>query len=472
MIYRFRPAPKTPDGNVSRFQDPRRADLNLMARHIFAAGMRQSDPAAIVQRSVRREGDCLAILSAGGRRLVWPLSGHGRVWLLAAGKAAAGMADALYSMLGPQVTGGLVVTPEGSVAPACPLPHMQAGHPKPDVRGMMASRVWSGMLRQATRTDLVLVLLSGGASALLPAPVPGVSIAEKALLIDTLLTRGASIHELNTVRKHLSMLKGGRMVPLADPAQMLTLVLSDVSDDDLSVVASGPTVPDPTSFVDALAVLTRHELVPQEAPAAWHYLQRGADGLEEETPKPGDPMFRPTQTVTLADNRWLLNACASKAREMGLNTLVLDSSLCGEARLVGQSLAERVLDIRRNGMPIAAPACLIGGGETTVRVIGNGLGGRNQELALAASIAIAGCEGVALLSAASDGVDGPTSAAGAIAFGDTLARARLADHSPHDCLNRNDSNSIFDALGDLVVTGPTGTNLLDVQIGLVLPRQS
>lgn len=471
MIYRFRPASKTPGSRVAQFTDPRRQELDLMARQILAAGLRHSDPSVVVQRSIRKEGDALAIQSTGGRRLTWPLAAHHRVWLLAAGKAAAGMADALYPMLGNRVAGGVVVTPSGSPAPTCPLPHMSAGHPAPDARGLMAARVWAGFLRHAERNDLVLVLLSGGASSLLPAPVPGVSLEEKAELTRTLLARGASIHELNTVRKHLSQLKGGRMVPLADPAQMLTLVLSDVADDDLSIVASGPTVPDPSTFAEALAILNRYEIAPDAAPGIVTYLQRGADGLEEETPKPGDPIFRPTQTVTLADNRWLLTACAQEARKLGLNTLVLDSSLCGEARVVGQTLAEKILDIRRNEMPVGAPACLIGGGETTVRVLGAGKGGRNQELALAASVALAGCEGVALLSAASDGVDGPTSAAGAIAFGDTFSRARRAEFSPNDCLNRNDSNPLFDALGDLVLTGPTGTNLLDVQIGLVLPPQ-
>ena len=310
--------------------------------------------------------------------------------------------------------------------------------------------------------DLIVCLISGGASALLPFPAPPVTLAEKQAVTRLLLHCGANIHEINCVRKHISRIKGGQLARLAYPATLVTLILSDVIGDDLDVIGSGPTAPDPTTFADARAILEKYRIW-SKLPSVRQILSSAT----AETPKPGDKTFRKTQNVIVGSNALAVDAAAHEARRLGFHTLVLSTFLEGEAREVARVHASIAKEIRTSGRPVKPPACVISGGETTVTVRGRGRGGRNQEFALAAALAIAGLRDTVILSAGTDGSDGPTVAAGAIADGTTIARAEALGHSAAAFLANNDSYSFFDALGDLVKTGPTGTNVADMQVILV-----
>jgi hydroxypyruvate reductase len=321
--------------------------------------------------------------------------------------------------------------------------------------------------QQAGADDLVLCLLSGGGSALLPAPSPGITLAEKQQVTGLLLECGASIDEINAIRKHLSRLKGGQLARLVWPATLITLMLSDVVGDRLDVIASGPTVPDPTTYHDCLEIISRYDLLPRLPVSVRGHLQRGQAGELAETPKATDPAFVGSQTVLIGSNRMALQAACAEAQARGYKTLLLSSSLQGETRHIARMHAAIGREIQQSGAPLAPPACVITGGETTVTLRGDGLGGRNQEFALAAALDIAGLESVVVLSAGTDGTDGPTPAAGALADGSTVARAQALGLAPQICLRRNDSYHFFHALDDLFITGPTGTNVMDMHILLV-----
>jgi len=325
------------------------------------------------------------------------------------------------------------------------------------------------MVRLAEMADertLLLVLVSGGGSALLPLPAPGLTLAHKLETTRTLLSAGATIHEVNRVRKHLSAVKGGRLARAAAPAMVVGLLLSDVIGDAPETIASGPTAPDPSTFDHALGVLERHRLLGRVPPEVVGHLREGAAGGLAETPGPDDPLFARVNNLVIANSRACLEACVRRARELGFNSRVLTAGLEGEARDAGSRQARLLMRAARTGSHGPRPLCLVSGGETTVTLRGPGRGGRNQEFALAAARELAGSEGLALLSAGTDGTDGPTDAAGAMAFGDTLARAAGLGLDAAAHLKRNDSYPFFNGLGDLVVTGPTGTNVMDVQIML------
>jgi hydroxypyruvate reductase len=298
-------------------------------------------------------------------------------------------------------------------------------------------------------------------------PVEGVTLADKQRVTQNLLACGATIREVNTVRKHLSQLKGGQLARLARPAQMAALILSDVIGDPLDVIASGPTAPDTTSFADALNVLRKYA-IEQTTPAnVVNHLRAGAAGKVPETPKPGDPLFDGVQNLLVANNSLSVEACAREAEESGYRPLVLSTGAAGEARDVAREHVALARKILAEGKPVRAPACVISGGETTVTLRGKGLGGRNQEFALAAAIAADGLEGFSLLAAGTDGTDGPTDAAGAFADATTVSRARALGLNAEDCLARNDSYHFFEPLGDLLRTGPTGTNVMDLYLMLL-----
>ena len=305
------------------------------------------------------------------------------------------------------------------------------------------------MLRALNANDLLLCAISGGASALLPAPLQGLTLEDKQTMTDLLLRAGANITELNTVRKHLSRLKGGQLAALAYPATVWSLILSDVIGDDLEVIGSGLTVPDSTTVEDAIGVLKRFGV-----PVPNHL---------SETPKPRDPVFKHITNVVVASNRIALSAASNEAKKLGYRPLILSSSIQGEAREVARVHAQILREMRSSGNPVKAPACVLSGGENTVSVRGGGKGGRNQEFVLAGAADIAGLRNVLMLSAGTDGTDGPTDAAGAVATGTTLSRKADA----YRYLTQNDSYSYFDALGDLIKTGPTGTNVMDVHLLLI-----
>jgi len=425
------------------------------------ASLAAVEPGEAVQRAVRRVGD---ILFVGQRR--YNLEGFDRVWVVGGGKAAAPMAAALWRLLGDYIAGGVVNVKYGHLLPpeqSCgPVIVVEAGHPTPDEAGEGGATRIVETISDLTPHDLVLVVISGGGSALMPLPVEGVSLADKQAMTRALLRCGATIVEMNAVRKHLSALKGGQMARLAHPATVVSLVLSDVVGNPLDVIASGPTVPDTTTFADARHVLEKYDLLDKAPPPVVTRFEAGLAGEVPDTPKPGDPVFERVQTEIIGSNELAAQAAVAKAHELGLNSLLLSTFIEGEAREVAKVFAGIGKGMARHGWPLSSPACLVAGGETTVTIRGEGKGGRNQELALAAALAIEGWGDLCVVGLATDGTDGPTDAAGAVAWGDTVARARALGLDAEAYLANNDSYHFWGALGDLIVTGPTKTNVNDL----------
>ncbi len=394
-----------------------------------------------------------------------PLEDFDRIFIIAVGKAAVDMAAAIEAIIGTRLIGGIAVTKHGHTTRRLRrVQVIETGHPIPDSSGARASRQVEELLRDLNARDLLLVAISGGASALLPSPAAPITLAAKQKTTDLLLRRGATISELNAVRKHLSTLKGGRMAALAYPATVVSLLLSDVIGDPLDVIGSGPTAPDPSTFGDALNVLNKFDLLEKVPITVRTRLEEGARGQIPETPKAGDSLFNNVHHVIVGSNRLALQAAARHAKRLGYRSLVLSTGMQGETRQVALVHAQILREIRASRNPIPPPACILSGGETTVTVQGTGQGGRNQEFALAAALAIAELPNVLVLSAGTDGTDGPTDAAGAIATGETVERGRRLGFDPVLHLAANNSYPFFDALGDLIQTGPTGTNVMDVHL--------
>ena len=429
---------------------------------IFRAALKAADPVLAVRRFLRREGH---LLIAGAKR--YPLRRFERIFVLGAGKASASMAGAVETILGARITGGLIVTKYDHGLALKRVQLVESAHPVPDEAGVKGARRLGEIADQAGAQDLVIMLMSGGASALTPYPVPPITLAEKQETTKLLLACGANIHEINTVRKHLSGIKGGQLARRAAPATLITLMLSDVIGDPMDVIGSGPTVSDPSTFAAAVAILGNYELTRRVPTSVLARLQQGGAGQVEETPKPGDRAFRRAQNLIVGSNRLAVDAAAAKARQLGYRPLVLSTFVEGETREIARMHAAIANEVLASSRPVRPPACLISGGETTVTIRGKGLGGRNQEFVLAAAIDLAGVKGVTVLSAGTDGTDGPTDAAGAIGDGATAERANARQLSPNAILAENDSYHFFDALGDLIRTGPTRTNVNDVRLLLV-----
>jgi len=394
---------------------------------------------------------------------------RGRVLVVGAGKASGAMAAAVEAAWGDRVTDGLVAVKDGYLAPTRRVRLVEAGHPVPDERGARAAREIRALVESAVADDLVLVLVSGGGSALTPAPAPPITLADKQAMTRLLLAAGATISQLNAVRKHCSLLKGGQLARAAAPARVEALLLSDVVGDPLDVIASGPTTPDASTFGEALDILDGFALRDRAPRAIVERLEQGARGQIPETPKPGDPLFARVRNTIIGNNALVVDAAASRARALGLDPHVLTRALEGEAREAAVRFVELARLIRAGRGPVRAPACVIAGGETTVTVRGRGTGGRCQEFALAAALAMEGLQDAVILAAGTDGGDGPTDAAGAVSDGTSAARARAQGLDPAARLADNDSNPVFARLGDLVVTGPTNTNLLDLYLLVVSP---
>ncbi len=434
-----------------------RARLRTAARSVLREALLAADPHRLVRRQLRLRAGALE--AAGVRHRL----DRGRVVVVAVGKAAVPMARAAEEVLGDRLAEGVAVSTasEGRLARVRLL---TASHPVPDARGIAAAAEVESLARGLGRDDLLLVLLSGGASALLPAPAEGVTLEDKARTTALLLRAGATIHEMNAVRKHLSRLKGGGLARAAAPARVLTLVLSDVVGDDLSTIASGPTAPDPSTFADALGALRRRGVLDDVPGAVRARLEAGAAGGVPETAKPGEPAFRRVATRIVGSNRLSVEAAARESRRLGLRPLVLTTRLEGEAREAARVLVAVLRECVESGRPAAPPVCLLAGGETTVTVRGDGRGGRNQELAVAAAPALDGFPVPAVVaSLATDGVDGASDAAGGIADDTSVARAAALGLAPADAfLAASDTRNYLGPLGDLIVTGPTGTNVVDV----------
>jgi hydroxypyruvate reductase len=377
------------------------------------------------------------------------------------------MAAALEEILGSRISEGLVSVKDGHAVRLRHTEVVEAGHPLPDARGRHAAERILRIAQGARAGDLVLCVISGGGSALLPAPAGNLTLEDKVAVTDALLRSGAPIQEVNAVRKHLSQMKGGRLARAAYPAELAVLVLSDVIGNPLDAIASGPAAPDPTTFADALGILDRYGLAATIPASALDHLRRGAAGEIPETPKPGDPVFRRVHTVIIGSNEYAVRAAGATARRERYRTLMLTASLDGEAREAGRLLASVAAGVQDAALPVPPPACIVAGGETTVTVLGRGTGGRCQEFALSAALSIGGRRGVLIAGFGTDGTDGPTNAAGALATGGTLARAAAAGLDPRGALADNDAYPFFHHLGDLIVTGPTRTNVNDLYVVLV-----
>ncbi|ACL02649.1 Hydroxypyruvate reductase [Desulfatibacillum aliphaticivorans] len=436
--------------------------LREHAMEIFRAGLAAADPEQAVLKALHLSQS--GVLSVGDRKI--SLAGYDRVFVVGAGKAACPMARALEKTL-PHITEGQIVTKYGHVMPLDFVKIVEGGHPVPDANGMLGARAIIGLLEGLTERDLVFCVISGGGSALLPLPAKGLTLAQKQEATSALLACGAPIQEMNAIRKHLSAVKGGQLVRIAHPATMISLVLSDVIGDDLDIIASGPTTPDPDTFQRCLEIIDRHQMCLNFPAEVMGHLERGAAGDLPETPKPGDPMFNHAHTLIVGSSRQSLLQARDKAKGLGYNTMILSSLIDGEAQDVAKVHVGIAKEILATGNPLQRPACVLSGGETTVTIKGKGKGGRNMEFALAAAIAIQGVEGALLFSAGTDGTDGPTDAAGAYCDGGTCSRAEAMGLDPHDYLLRNDSYNFFKKTEELVITGPTMTNVMDLRLILI-----
>jgi hydroxypyruvate reductase len=416
-------------------------------RELFRVAIEAADPARAVPRY-----------------LPPPPTGHGRMIVVGAGKAAAAMARAVETHTHGKVE-GIVVTRYGHAVPCQRITVVEAAHPVPDAAGLEAARRILEAVQGLSADDLVLCLMSGGASALLTLPGPGVELTDLRALTQALLKSGATIHEMNCVRKHLSAITGGRLAATAHPARLVTLAISDVPGDDPSVIGSGPTVPDPTTLADARRILADRRIIPPPA------IMARLDNPEAETPKPGDARLARAEYRLIASPKASLEAAAELAREHGVAALSLGDAIEGEAREVANRHAHFVREVRAGLAPVRPPCVILSGGETTVTVRGTGRGGRNAEYLLALTVALDGERGVYALAGDTDGIDGTENNAGALSAPDSLPRAKALGHDARAMLDDNNGYGFFDALGDLVVTGPTLTNVNDFRAILILPEE-
>ena len=437
--------------------------LRRDAARIYGAALTAADPFGAVSRALELSGSRLTV---GGETI--DLDQYRKIVAVGAGKAGAPMSQALEEVLGDRLTAGLVVVKDGHSEPTRTIEIAEASHPVPDERGAAAAGRIAGLLQEHAAPDtLFFCLLSGGGSALMVSPAPGVSLADKQETTRLLLSCGAAIGEINAVRKHLSRVKGGQLARLASPGRMVTLIVSDVVGDYLDVIASGPTVADTSTWADCRELLTRYRIWDQVPPAVRQRVEKGLAGEIPDTPKAGDPELAGVINRIVAGNFQALSAAAGQARELGYASLILSSTLEGDTAEAARMHAALAREIRASGNPLPAPCCLISGGETTVKLgDSTGKGGRNQEFALAAALDMAGLEEVLVLSLGTDGTDGPTDAAGAQADGRTLERASRAGLEAAAYLANHDAYHFFQELGDLIITGPTRTNVMDIRLVL------
>jgi len=441
--------------------------IRTEAKAIFRESLRPVNPYGAVKNFVRVENDQLILGEDGENQNTIDLKQFDHISLVGGGKATAPMAKAMEALLGDRIDKGLINVKYGFTEKLRVTRTVEASHPLPDENGVKGTEAIMDFLAKAGDKDLIVSLISGGGSALLCQPAQGISLREKQAVTGMLLDCGASIDEINAVRKHISAAKGGQMARAAFPATVVNLMLSDVVGDKMDVIASGPFVPDTSTFEDALGILRKYDL--KGVPGSIvRRLEDGAKGRIPDTPKEGDSVFLNVSNIIVGSNILALEAAEKKARELGYDTLILSSLIEGETRDVARVHCAIVREICRSGRPIGKPACIISGGETTVTMRGNGLGGRNQEFCLTSAVEIAGLpEKIVVLSGGTDGNDGPTDAAGAVVDPYTVERGRKAGLSAVDFLNNNDAYLFFEKTEDLLMTGPTNTNVMDVRLLLI-----
>ncbi len=436
-------------------------NYRTIAEEIFLAGVESVLPSRFISREMSLNDNCLKI-----GQLSFSLEAIENIYVIGAGKASAKMGAEVEKILGNLITEGHIVVKYGY---SCKLKYIdvsEAGHPIPDTNGFNATREILKIAEEANWNDLVICLLSGGGSALL-FDVPDECTPQDLIkLNDLLVNSGASISEINAVRKHLSAVKGGNLARAVYPATLVNLILSDVPGDSLDVIASGPTVPDPTTFSQALTVLTTFGLTESVPGGILRYLQEGADGDRPETPKPGDPVFDKTFNILIGSNRIALESARQKALEFNINAVIIDDQLQGDIITVSEYIVETALRFKSDINEVK-PVCLLFGGETTVKMTGKGAGGRNQHLALLSAILLQNNPGITILSAGTDGNDGSTDAAGAVVDSDTIIAARSRNIDPEKHISEFDSFHFFKKAGGHIITGPTMTNVMDIIVVIV-----
>ncbi|UCH21583.1 MAG: glycerate kinase [Deltaproteobacteria bacterium] len=433
------------------------------AVNIFYAGLEAVEPNAAVKNHCRLNDHRLSV---GDR--TYDLSKFNNLFVIGAGKASAPMASAIEDLVGQRITRGIVNVKYEHIADLKRVKLIEAGHPVPDENGAKGSGAILSLANDAGKNDLILCLMSGGGSALLPLAAEGLTLNDKQNTIKVLLACGATIHEINAIRKHTSNIKGGRLARAAYPATLISLILSDVVGDDLDVIASGPTVPDSSTFGDCMEIFRKYEIIDKLPDSVVRHIEAGISGKIDETPKIGDPAFDNVNNVIVGSNFEAVTAAEKKAKNLGYNTLILSSMIEGETKHVAHVHGAIAREIIKTGNPLPPPACILSGGETTVTITGKGLGGRSQEFALAAALDISGSEDIVVLCGGTDGTDGPTDAAGAVADSGSVTRAREMGMNPRQYLSNNDSYNFFKTLGDLFITGPTNTNVMDLRITIAM----
>lgn len=433
---------------------------------LFAAAIAAVDPRALINRVIRKEQSFLLVQPPGEHSPRYRLPLPRRLLLIGAGKGAGLLAQGLEQLVEEQEIAGVIVIPTEQNTQLRAVTVIHGEHPLPGEGSVRGAEAMFSLLAQKRSDDLICFCLTGGASSLLVSPVEGVSLADKSAVNQLLLACGADIHAVNSVRKHLSRSKGGGLARAAFPNHVVSFILSDVLDDDIGTIGSGPTAPDPSTFADVWKIVEQYDLLDRLPSSVRSHLLAGCQGLQQETPKPGDPIFAHVHNVLVGSNRLALEAAATKARTLGFIPHVLPTPLSGDTTEAARSFAKTL----RSFLPtVQTPMCVLAGGETTVHVTGRGKGGRNQEFALVVAEELRGERGWALLSAGTDGIDGPTDAAGAFVDGNTVKRAQQHGLEPLVFLRENDSHAFFSALGDLFVPGSTGTNVMDIKIVLLWP---
>ena len=438
-----------------------------MAKAIFSKALTAVDPSNILKDRIQIQRDRLSIKMEGDSEKVFDLDAFDKIFVVGSGKASSAMAQAIEEIFGDRLTKGVITTKYGHLLPLKKTKIIEAGHPIPDQKGYEGAKKIQRLLKESGPKDLVIFLLSGGGSALLPFPAGHIDLKEKQEVTQLLLDCGADIKEINTIRKHISMIKGGWLAKWAYPSTVIGFILSDVVGDQLDVIGSGPTVPDPSTFEEAWEILKKYDLLKEISLSIQKHLQSGKEGKVEETPKPGEVVFEKVYNSLIGSNILALLEAKKEAESLGLNTVILSSSIEGETREAARFHTAVAKEVISSGNPIPRPVCILSGGETTVTIKGNGLGGRNQEFVLAGALEISGIEKVVILSGGTDGSDGPTDATGALADHTTVQRAKTMGLNPKSHLENNDAYSFFQKLGDLLITGPTHTNVMDVRILLV-----
>ncbi len=437
-------------------------NLRADALDIFQAGVHSVDSFSAVQNYLFLEKETLVV---NGKE--YPLINYDNVYVIGTGKATAAMAQAVEECLSNRITSGFINVKYGHTRPLKYITAHEAGHPVPDDSGLKGSEQIIHLIQSAGERDLIIFLISGGGSALLPSPVRGLTLHDIQKTTQALLEVSAPITDINTIRKHLSRLKGGRLAKLAYPSTLITLILSDVIGDRLDSIASGPTAPDESTYHTCQHIISKFNLQNKIPSRVFDFIVSGQNGKEEETLKSGDPVFQNVQNVIIGSNIQAIKEAKRRAETLGYNSLILSSTIEGEAKEVAKMWASISKEIISTKNPLPPPACIISGGETTVTIRGHGLGGRNQEFVLAAAIEIDGLHNTVIFSCGTDGTDGPTDAAGAIADGQTLKRAKQKQMDAEDFLLDNDSYHFFKALDDLIFTGPTFTNVMDLRLIMV-----